>query len=209
MSRVQHLLVGVASRWGYDFVGRPASRLGLPSLLAVEVELALPVVDLRPGEVLGDRALAYRPRWLCWPSSARRNLAWIAAERGLAARAAGDHPGHSRVTLPLGHPMRCTPRPASRLASTGLRWEELHCTDGGGLAERTGRKIAAEDQLRLVSSPVSLRVDLDTRLERMWRDGYVSAGALWDVYVRYCYLTRMRDRQVLFDAFARGPQVPG
>lgn len=72
--------------------------------------------------------------------------------------------------------------------------------DESRLALRTGRKLVKEDILRVLVAPAALRFDLDTRLQRVWNNGRIRLGDLWDLYTRYAYLPRLRDRGVLVRA---------
>ncbi|MDX6276667.1 MAG: hypothetical protein QOJ72_795 [Nocardioidaceae bacterium] len=62
---------------------------------------------------------------------------------------------------------------------------------------RTGRRLVKDDHLRVACAPAAVRLDLDLRLAKVWNNGRVGLGELWDLYTRYPYLSRLRDRSVL------------
>ncbi|MBW8172946.1 DUF499 domain-containing protein [Ornithinimicrobium sp. Arc0846-15] len=70
----------------------------------------------------------------------------------------------------------------------------------GGLAARTGRRFVKEDLLRVQIAPTTIHMDLTQRLVKVWNNGRVRVGDLWDYYTRYPYMPRLRDRAVLMDA---------
>jgi hypothetical protein len=67
------------------------------------------------------------------------------------------------------------------------------------LAERVSKKLQNDGNLNLMQSASNIRHALDTLVPRMWDDGHVSVGALWEVYSSYPYMPRLRDRDVLND----------
>ena len=75
-------------------------------------------------------------------------------------------------------------------------------TDGEDdrLAVRTGRKLVKEDVLRVQIAPATVRHDLDSKLHRVWNQGRIRFGDLWDYYTKYPYLPRLRDKSVLVRA---------
>lgn len=71
------------------------------------------------------------------------------------------------------------------------------------LAARTSEKLIRAGLFTDVASPRMIRMDLDTKLVKVWESGHISVGQLWSLYCSYPYLTRMKNRQVLAEA-ARG-----
>jgi hypothetical protein len=51
-----------------------------------------------------------------------------------------------------------------------------------------------------VHSARGIQERLNGQLKTLWDRGYVSVGDLWDLYSRYPYLPRLRDRSVMEDA---------
>jgi hypothetical protein len=70
------------------------------------------------------------------------------------------------------------------------------------LADRVAVKLRQEGLLATVYGARSVRIDLDGPLAPVWSRGHISVGDLWSYYLRYPYLTRLRDRSVL-DAAVR------
>jgi len=68
------------------------------------------------------------------------------------------------------------------------------------LSVRVGRKLVKEDILRVAVAPASIEYDLKSRLQRVWNNGRISVGELWDYYTKYPYLPRLRSRSVLVTA---------
>jgi predicted AAA+ superfamily ATPase len=65
------------------------------------------------------------------------------------------------------------------------------------LIGRTAAKL--EDQIATARSAALIRMDLDGPLTAAWESGAISAGQLHSFYATYPYLTRLRDRETLFD----------
>ncbi len=72
--------------------------------------------------------------------------------------------------------------------------------DDDRLGIRTGKKLVKEDVLRVEIAPATIRHDLDSKLHRVWNQGHIRAGDLWDYYTKYPYLPRLRDKTVLVRA---------
>jgi hypothetical protein len=49
-------------------------------------------------------------------------------------------------------------------------------------------------------APATIRHDLDSKLHRVWNQGHIRVGDLWDYYTKYPYLPRLRDKTVLMRA---------
>ncbi len=72
--------------------------------------------------------------------------------------------------------------------------------DDDRLGVRTGKKLVKEDVLRVQIAPATIRHDLDSKLHRVWNQGRIRVGDLWDYYTKYPYLPRLRDKTVLIRA---------
>ncbi|MFC7501531.1 Swt1 family HEPN domain-containing protein [Nocardioides sp. CPCC 206347] len=72
--------------------------------------------------------------------------------------------------------------------------------DDDRLGVRTGKKLVKEDVLRVQIAPATIRHDLDSKLHRVWNEGRIRVGDLWDYYTKYPYLPRLRDKTVLVRA---------
>lgn len=72
--------------------------------------------------------------------------------------------------------------------------------DDDRLGVRTGKKLVKEDVLRVEIAPATIRHDLDSKLHRVWNQGGIRVGDLWDYYTKYPYLPRLRDKTVLIRA---------
>jgi predicted AAA+ superfamily ATPase len=88
-----------------------------------------------------------------------------------------------------------------------LRWEAL--TLGGGLGsvgsvvQRASHKLQTDELLITSWSPIHLRTELDRYL---WKDGqpHILVKQLWDYFATYCYLPRLKDRDVLVNTIRTG-----
>ena len=74
--------------------------------------------------------------------------------------------------------------------------------DGGQehLADRVSAKLRAKDLLTCTLGARNIRMELNGPLKRVWERGHIGVGELWSYYLRYPYLTRVRDRPVLEEA---------
>jgi predicted AAA+ superfamily ATPase len=70
------------------------------------------------------------------------------------------------------------------------------------LTLRTSEKLIRAGLFTDVASPRMIRMDLDSKLIKVWESGHVNVGQLWSLYSSYPYLARMKNRQVLADAVA-------
>lgn len=68
------------------------------------------------------------------------------------------------------------------------------------LAVRAGLRLGREDVVYTSIAPVTLGLTLDRSLRAVWNRGHIRLGELWDYLLRYPYLPRLRDKQVLLDA---------
>ena len=74
------------------------------------------------------------------------------------------------------------------------------------LAERVSRRLGNDGALTVQHAAPAIRHQLNTAAAKLWADGHVSVGALWQLYSEYPYMPRLRDRGVL-DAGLTGPQL--
>jgi len=68
------------------------------------------------------------------------------------------------------------------------------------LAKRVSDRLERGGELTATYGALSIRMALDGPLASAWADGHISVGTLWDLYTRYPYLDRLRDRAVLIAA---------
>jgi len=68
------------------------------------------------------------------------------------------------------------------------------------LAKRVSDILERRGLLTAIYGALRIRMALDGPLAAAWADGHISVGALWDLYTRYPYLDRLRDRAVLIAA---------
>ena len=71
------------------------------------------------------------------------------------------------------------------------------------------KKLVKEDVLRVQIAPATIRHDLDSKLHRVWNQGRIRVGDLWDYYTKYPYLPRLRDKSVLMRAIEDAAKEPG
>ncbi|MGH3635459.1 MAG: ATP-binding protein, partial [Mycobacterium sp.] len=65
------------------------------------------------------------------------------------------------------------------------------------LAERASAKLGSEGQLTSALGPATIRFALDNKVPAAWETGHIKVGDLWELFARYPYMTRLRDRSVL------------
>ena len=84
-----------------------------------------------------------------------------------------------------------------------LEWEVSRTAGNGGSAV-TGavRRFASSEQVIALWSPALLKMELD---RWFWTErDHVSVRQVWDAFTSYCYLPRLRDRNVFTDAVREG-----
>lgn len=64
------------------------------------------------------------------------------------------------------------------------------------LAERVSRKLGNDGDLSTRQAANTIRLAIE-RVPQIWAEGHVSLGALWELYTKYAYMPRLRDRSVL------------
>ncbi|WFR83891.1 Swt1 family HEPN domain-containing protein [Arthrobacter sp. Y-9] len=71
-----------------------------------------------------------------------------------------------------------------------------------------GEKLEKTDAVITHFSMQSIGIELQNHLRSRWNDGRITVGELWDYHVRYPYLARLRDKQVLLTAVAGAMSDP-
>lgn len=64
------------------------------------------------------------------------------------------------------------------------------------LAERVSRRLGSDGDLSTRQAAATIRLAI-SRVPQIWKEGHVALGALWELYCRYPYMPRLRDRSVL------------
>jgi predicted AAA+ superfamily ATPase len=79
-------------------------------------------------------------------------------------------------------------------------WEPMKA-DGvaESLAERVSARLLSHGDLAVQHAAPNIRQYLNGPLQTVWQEGHMRVGELWDLYTRYPYLPRLRDRGVLDD----------
>lgn len=67
------------------------------------------------------------------------------------------------------------------------------------LAERVTKRLGNDGQMATQLAAASIRLALDHKVPTVWASGHVSVGQLWELFSRYPYMQRVRDRAVLDD----------
>lgn len=65
-----------------------------------------------------------------------------------------------------------------------------------------GERLEKSDIVITHYSMQSIAIELQNHLRSRWNDGRIGVGELWEYHVKYPYLARLRDKQVLLDAIA-------
>ncbi|WP_246200745.1 Swt1 family HEPN domain-containing protein [Agromyces allii] len=65
-----------------------------------------------------------------------------------------------------------------------------------------GDRLEKTDVVITHFSMQSIAIELQNHLRAKWNDGRIGVGELWEYHVKYPYLARLRDKQVLLDAIA-------
>lgn len=71
--------------------------------------------------------------------------------------------------------------------------------DDRRLAVRAGLRLGRDDVIYTNTSPLALWLVFNGHLRSRWNRGYLSVGELWQYHLRYPYMPRLRDRNVLVD----------
>jgi predicted AAA+ superfamily ATPase len=68
---------------------------------------------------------------------------------------------------------------------------------GTSYAERVSKKLGNEGRLVTQIAPSAIRTQLDQKVAAVWASGHVSVKELWELFAKYPYMPRLRDRAVL------------
>jgi hypothetical protein len=86
------------------------------------------------------------------------------------------------------------PDPARPPTVTAIRTD----SSTAGLAERVSERLTRDGKLADRHAPANIRFVLREKLPGIWEaKGDISVGELWDLYTKYTYMPRLRDRSVL------------
>lgn len=70
-----------------------------------------------------------------------------------------------------------------------------------GLVERVSERLERLGKLANRHAPQNITLALRSKVPGLWeKQGHISVGELWDLYTRYCYMPRLRNREVLVRA---------
>jgi hypothetical protein len=161
--------------------------------------LAFLAADLRAAQEVAEAAADF----LAWDEVHRRGAAGglAAGEAGPAAsrrRRADDaltariRQAYVWVLVPEQPDPLTPPRPAVERLGGG----------SGRPADRVAAQLRRAGLLAGIVTPARIRADLDGPLARIWQEGHVGVGAVWEHYARHAYLARLPDRATLMDAVA-------
>ncbi len=89
--------------------------------------------------------------------------------------------------------------PSQSEGSSALVWNEIRSASGVGLFVRAGKKLADSERLLVQYAGVRLQLTLtDARLGGLWdANGGLKISSLHEAFLRYPYMPRLRDPQVL------------
>lgn len=76
------------------------------------------------------------------------------------------------------------------------------------IVRTVGEKLEKTDTVISRFSMQSIAIELKNHLRSRWNDGRIGVGELWEYHVKYPYLARLRDKQVLLDAIAGAMSDP-
>lgn len=74
------------------------------------------------------------------------------------------------------------------------------------LAERVSRRLNNDGDLSNRQAAAAIRLSIN-KVPQIWNDGHVALGTLWELYSRYPYMPRLRDRRVLDEGIVDLPMV--
>jgi hypothetical protein len=79
-----------------------------------------------------------------------------------------------------------------------------------GLAERVSERLNRDGKLADRHAPANIRFVLREKLPGIWEaNGHISVGELWELYTKYTYMPRLRDRSVLVNGILEVFALPG
>ena len=84
-----------------------------------------------------------------------------------------------------------------------IEWEALNIRGGNQtLVQKAYTKLTQDEMVLTGWNPALLKIELDNVL---WKDAeYISIKTLWDDFLSYCYLPRLKNYDVLSSAISRG-----
>ncbi|WP_326545189.1 DUF499 domain-containing protein [Mycolicibacterium sp. ND9-15] len=74
------------------------------------------------------------------------------------------------------------------------------------LADRVSRRLGSDGDLSIRQAAATIRLAIG-KVPQIWKDGHVALGALWQLYSRYPYMPRLRDRRVLDEGIVDMPMI--
>lgn len=86
---------------------------------------------------------------------------------------------------------------------TGKAWSTSQIKADGAtesVVRTVGERFEKNDIVISQYSMQAIGIELQNSLRSRWNEGRIGVGELWDFHVRYPYLARLRDKQVLLDA---------
>ncbi len=93
------------------------------------------------------------------------------------------------------YPEQLDPQTAYKLVSL-----KVPDTGGDSMAQRAGTRLATEGQLTDIYDPGSMGYDIQLYLKSAFQNGAMTVKALWEYIVRFPYMPRLVDREVLDQA---------
>jgi len=76
------------------------------------------------------------------------------------------------------------------------------------IVRTVAEKLEKSDVVITHYSMQAIAIELQNHLRSRWNEGRIGVGELWDYHVKYPYLARLRDKQVLLDAIASAMTDP-
>ena len=101
------------------------------------------------------------------------------------------------------YPEQPNPRQEYKLAE--LR---INASGTDSLAQRTGKRLAEEDQLIDVFSPSGIGYEILPNMQSSFKDGALRVGEIWQTVCRFPYMPRLVDRSVLDQAIETATSMP-
>ena len=156
------------------------------------------LVFLAPDAKRLDELMEAARHFLAWDNVAGRteelNLSPQQAKQAQSRREEADHAVTARIGQTYVHavvPVQPNPSRPIELSVEKADGSEPQ------LAIRVTDRLKRSGALTDITSPRTVRLDLDQHLSKAWETGHISVGMLWDYYTQYPYLTRMTSRTVL------------
>jgi hypothetical protein len=134
-------------------------------------------------------------------SSSTLNLTAQQAAQAAARRRQTDEDATNRIAAT--YTWALVPDQPDAGAPPSLRAERI-ADAASGLAARVSDKLRRGGELAVGYGAAGVRMALDGPLAGAWTSGHISVGDLWNLYAKYPYLDRLRDRAVLEGALLSG-----